>query len=79
IQNFAQTAAPAEVFIGYTGGVPTRFSFVDAIQRSRLPDFVGALRLDQAWGSAQVSAAVHELNVGNVQSGAGTGTGSNIS
>ncbi|MCX4197770.1 porin [Methylobacterium organophilum] len=79
IQNFAQTAAPAEVFIGYTGGVPTRFSFVDAIQRSRLPDFVGALRLDQAWGSAQVSAAVHELNVGNVQSGAGTGTGSNVS
>nr|AGO88271.1 Porin [Methylobacterium oryzae CBMB20] len=79
IQNFAQTAAPAEVFIGYTGGVPTRYSFVDAIQRTRMPDFVGALRLDQAWGSAQLSAAVHELNVGNVQNGAGTGTGSNIS
>ncbi len=79
IQNFAQTSAPAEVFIGYTGGVPTRYSFVDAIQRSRMPDIVGALRLDQAWGSAQLSAAVHELNVGNVQNGAGTGTGSNIS
>ncbi len=79
IANFAQTNAPAEVFIGYTGGVPTRYSFVDVIQRSRMPDVVGALRLDQAWGSAQLSAAVHELNVGNVANGAGTGTGSNIS
>jgi hypothetical protein len=79
IANFAQTNSPAEVFIGYTNGVPTRYSFVDVIQRTRMPDFVGALRLDQAWGSAQVSAAVHELNVGNVANGAGTGTGSNIS
>ena len=79
IANFAQSQSPAEVFIGYTNGVPTRYSFVDVIQRSRMPDFVGALRLDQAWGSAQVSAAVHELNVGNVANGAGTGTGSNVS
>ncbi|MFE1597763.1 porin [Methylobacterium sp. ID0610] len=40
------------------------FANVDVIQRSRLPDFVGALRYDAAWGSAQISAAVHELNVG---------------
>ena len=66
IANFAQTNSPAPVFIGYTGATPTRFSHVDVIQRERMPDFVGALRLDQAWGSAQVSAAVHELNVGNV-------------
>ena len=79
LANFAQTSSPAEVFIGYTNGVPTRYSFVDVIQRSRMPDFVGALRLDQAWGSAQLSAAVHELNVGNVANGAGTGSGSNIS
>ncbi len=79
IANFAQSNSPAEVFIGYTNGQPTRYSFVDVIQRSRMPDFVGALRLDQAWGSAQLSAAVHELNVGNVANGAGTGTGSNIS
>ncbi|MEE7504476.1 porin [Methylobacterium mesophilicum] len=77
--NFAQGNSPAEVFIGYTNGQPTRYSFVDVIQRSRMPDVVGALRLDQAWGSAQLSAAVHELNVGNVANGAGTGTGSNIS
>ncbi|ACB27045.1 porin [Methylobacterium radiotolerans] len=79
IANFAQSNSPAEVFIGYTNGQPTRYSFVDVIQRSRMPDFVGALRLDQAWGSAQLSAAVHELNVGNVANGAGTGSGSNIS
>jgi hypothetical protein len=71
--------SPVPVFIGYTGAVPTRYSFIDAIERTRMPDFVGVLRLDQAWGSAQLSAAVHELNVGNVQNGAGTGTGSNIS
>ncbi|MBA9066277.1 hypothetical protein GGQ91_005708, partial [Methylobacterium fujisawaense] len=79
LANFAQSNSPAEVFIGYTNGQPTRYSFVDVIQRSRMPDVVGALRLDQAWGSAQLSAAVHELNVGNVANGAGTGTGSNIS
>jgi hypothetical protein len=71
--------SPVPVFIGYTGAVATRYSFIDAIERTRMPDFVGVLRLDQAWGSAQLSAAVHELNVGNVQNGAGTGTGSNIS
>ncbi|SEO84139.1 Porin subfamily protein [Methylobacterium sp. ap11] len=37
----------------------------DVVQRQRMPDFVGALRYDAAWGSAQVSAAVHELNTGN--------------
>ena len=79
IATFAQGNSPAEVFIGYTGANPTRYSFVDVIQRSRMPDVVGALRLDQAWGSAQLSGAVHELNVGNVANGAGTGSGSNIS
>jgi hypothetical protein len=79
IAVFGQSNSPAPVFIGYTGATPTRYSQVDVIQRSRMPDVVGVLRLDQAWGSAQISAAVHELNVGNVQNGAGTGTGSNIS
>ncbi|MCJ2092406.1 porin [Methylobacterium sp. J-072] len=60
-------AAPVSpVFVGYTRGVPSSFSNIDAIQRERLPDFVGALRVDQAWGSAQLSAATHELNVGNI-------------
>ncbi|KMO41262.1 porin [Methylobacterium tarhaniae] len=40
----------------------------DVVQRQRLPDFVGALRYDAAWGSAQVSAAVHEINTANAAS-----------
>ena len=55
------------VVVGYNNrGVPTVVSTIDSVQRERLPDFVGALRLDQAWGSAQLSAASHELNVGNI-------------
>ncbi|MCJ2105617.1 porin, partial [Methylobacterium sp. E-041] len=76
---FGQTNSPIPVFIGYTGANPTRYSFVDGIERNRMPDFVGALRYDAAWGSAQLTAAVHELNVGNVANGAGTGTGTNVS
>ncbi|WP_026190921.1 porin [Methylobacterium sp. WSM2598] len=48
-----------------TPGQGLGFANLDAIQRSRLPDFVGVLRYDAAWGSAQISAAVHELNTGN--------------
>lgn len=79
VANFAQSNSPAPVFIGYTNGIPTRYSQVDVIQRERMPDFVGVLRVDQAWGTAQLSAAAHELNVGDVANGAGTGTGSNVS
>jgi hypothetical protein len=58
------------VFVGYTNGAPSSYSAVDDIQRERLPDFVAALRVDQAWGSAQVSAAAHELNTGNLTTAA---------
>ena len=59
------TSGPAPVYIGYDeSGLPTRYAFADVIQRSRLPDFVGTLRYDSAWGSAQFSAAVHEVNTG---------------
>jgi Porin subfamily len=81
VQNFGLTNSPIPVITGYNAaGAPSRFNFVDGIEKSRLPDFVGVLRLDQAWGSAQVSGAVHELNVNNVQNslgfipGAGLGT-----
>ncbi len=49
----------------------------DVVQRNRMPDFVGALRYDAAWGSAQVSALVHEINAANasgVRSIAGVST-----
>ena len=65
VSNFGLTALPAPVFDRTASGAYVASS-VDVIQRNRTPDFVGALRVDQAWGSAQVSAASHELNVGNL-------------
>ncbi|RVU20995.1 porin [Methylobacterium oryzihabitans] len=50
-------------------GVPVGVAEYDVSQRSRMPDFVGALRYDSAWGSAQLSAAVHELNAGLANGG----------
>ncbi|MEE7478303.1 porin [Methylobacterium hispanicum] len=72
---YAQTNALTPLFVGYSAaGVPTGVGFVDMIERNRLPDFVGVLRYDQPWGSAQLSAAVHELNVGNGALGTFVGT-----
>ena len=76
VQNFGVTNQPTQVFVGYTNGLPTRYSYVDSIERERLPDFVGVVRLDQSWGSAQLSAAAHELNIGDLTTAASTGTGS---
>ncbi|MGU3663854.1 porin [Methylobacterium sp. A49B] len=47
---------------------PGNVAFVDVTQKSRMPDFIGVARIDQAWGSAQVSAAVHEINAGDAGS-----------
>lgn len=35
----------------------------------RMPDIVGALRVDQAWGSAQLMGAIHQLNTTNIVGG----------
>src|SRR6202040_2332628 len=35
----------------------------------KFPDVVGALRIDQAWGYAQVSAALHDASAGYYQAG----------
>jgi hypothetical protein len=66
-ENVANTAAsPDRVLISTNAvGVPT-FGTIDATQRNRMPDFVGVLRYDAAWGSAQLSAAVKELNTSNI-------------
>jgi hypothetical protein len=37
----------------------------------KVPDVVGALRIDQAWGYAQVSAALHDASAGYYQTGGG--------
>lgn len=55
--------------IALNNGVANSVAFVDVAQRSRMPDFVGALRLDQAWGSAQIMGAVHEIALGNTAGG----------
>ena len=69
------TPPVSPVYVGYANGVPSRYGNVDSVQRTRLPDFVGALRVDQAWGSAQLSAATHEINVGNLSTATAAGVG----
>src|SRR3984957_1694735 len=41
---------------------PGAFSAFDTGQRQNTPDVVGALRVDQAWGSAQLSGAWHHVS-----------------
>jgi hypothetical protein len=64
---FGQANSPVPIVLGVNAaGAPIGFGFTDGIERNRMPDFVGVLRYDQPWGSAQLSGAVHELNTGNV-------------
>ena len=62
---FTASASLAPVVNAFNAaGLPTSGVYYDVTQKNRTPDFVGALRLDQAWGSAQLSAAVHEIGIG---------------
>src|SRR3954451_20512774 len=46
------------------GGVPgTGSAFVGQQQRNAMPDIVAAVRVDQPWGSAQLSGIVHQISV----------------
>nr|WP_238180681.1 porin [Methylobacterium trifolii] len=73
--TFAITSSPTPVFLGYgADGTPTGVGFVDVIERNRMPDFVAALRNDGAWGSAQISGAVKDVNTGNYIAGGYLGT-----
>lgn len=61
----------------FGGGLSATISAEDAYARrnnaagsityagQRMPDVVGNLRVDQAWGSAQLSGAVHQMNLVN--------------
>ncbi|GJE68854.1 porin [Methylorubrum podarium] len=71
------TTAPTPIILGTDAlGNATAVAFIDAVQRSRLPDFVGSLRYDAPWGSAQLSAAVREINTGGYIASLGVpGTG----
>ena len=48
-------------------GAPITFGNLDSIQRNQVPDVIGVLRLDQSWGSAQLSAGLHQINTGKYQ------------
>ncbi|HMO30930.1 porin [Enterovirga sp.] len=47
-------------------GLPTMVANYDVSQRQQVPDFVGVIRYDAAWGAAQISAASHELRGGQL-------------
>jgi hypothetical protein len=65
--GFAQVTPVPTAFD--VAGNPVAYQLLDIAQRNRMPDFVGNLRLDQPWGSAQLSVATHELFVGQYQAG----------
>ncbi|TXM71395.1 porin [Methylobacterium sp. WL69] len=70
----AQTSpAPQRVLISTDAFGRPVFGAVDVSQRNRVPDFVGSLRYDAAWGSAQLSAAAKELNTANFIQGYAAG------
>ena len=46
-------------------GVATSAGAAEGASGETMPDIVGNLRIDQAWGSAQVMAAVHQVNYSN--------------
>src|SRR6185503_1995953 len=66
------SVTPVGVTFDPVTGFPTVARFLDVAQRNGVPDFVGALRLDQPWGSAQLSGAVHELQIGNFDPNTGS-------
>lgn len=66
IANFGQNNALTPLILATDAiGNATSVAFQDVIERSRLPDFVGALRYDGAFGSAQISAAAKDVNIGS--------------
>ena len=67
-----QAVSPVGVTFDPVTGLPTVARLIDVVQRNGVPDFVGALRLDQPWGSAQLSGAVHEIQIGNFDPNTGS-------
>lgn len=63
---FTTAPTPLILAIDPATGNASAVAFIDAVQRSRMPDFVGTLRYDAPWGSAQLSAAVKDINTGGL-------------
>lgn len=51
--------------IGYTAGyyTSTSYSYTDGLAGDQVPDIVGNLRVQQSWGSAQLTGALHQVRV----------------
>src|SRR5215211_5133756 len=73
---FSAAAAPIQIFNPITG-LPINSAFVGQQQRNAMPDIVAAVRVDQPWGSAQLSGIIHQISTigatipaGNIFAGA---------
>ncbi|MBV9115386.1 MAG: porin, partial [Hyphomicrobiales bacterium] len=61
--NFSlQFPASGNIIFASNSAFPGAFSAFDPGLRQNTPDVVGALRVDQAWGSAQLSGAWHHVS-----------------
>jgi hypothetical protein len=70
-----QGIAPLSAFFGVDNEGPagaTATALGSNGQQSNMPDVVGNVRIDQAWGSAQISAAWHNVGAGYYGQGPGT-------
>ena len=76
----AETGRPYRVAGIYDGndaiGVPGITAYSNSNAGQQIPDFVGNLRLDQAWGSLHFAGAVHHVSA-SYNGLAGTATGEN--
>jgi hypothetical protein len=75
------TPGPVGAFDDYnlpSGTSGTQGLAVGDTAATQIPDIVGALRVDQAWGSAQVAGALHQLRAGNYGNNATGAGGGNI-
>ena len=74
--NNTVTANPGGTIVGGSFGTPANFSAATgsaagAYGGNNAPDIVGNLRVDQAWGSAQIMGALHEVNSNYYSTAAG--------
>ena len=64
--NGLSASISAENNNGHRLGIATSAGAASASGGQTMPDIVGNLRIDQAWGSAQIMAAAHQVNYGLV-------------
>src|SRR5215203_4087574 len=54
--------APVNQIFNPITGLPINSAFVGQQQRNAMPDIVAAVRVDQPWGSAQLSGIIHQIS-----------------